>query len=367
MLLIGEDAVSTIRIMFEANPLYRDPDKPWFSAIELQGGGGDDVIAAQLVIDDEADYAWNVALDDAMLTAVEQSGDVTLELIFNAFTERIMINFSDPNREASTGERSSVEFPHPFFTDKLVRQAFAHAVDRDAIVKLYGISSKATTNLLVAPPALQSSNTLEMYPFDLERAAALLDKAGWIDTNADGIREKNGVEMRVVFLTSVNPQRQGAQEIVRAALESIGVAVENKSVDSSVFLGPPGESTNTRVQFYADLEEFAYSNKTPDPTAYLAAWTCDQAAQLENNWSKPNWARYCNPEFDALYRQVLTETDPDARISLFMQMNDFLIEDVALIPLLHGATVAALGSDIDGESITPWDADLWNIADWRAT
>jgi peptide/nickel transport system substrate-binding protein len=366
VLLIGEDAVSTIRIMFEANPLYRDPDKPWFSAIELQGGGGDAVIAAQLVIDDQADYAWNVEIDDATLTSIEQSSDVTLNVDFNAFTERIMINFTDPNREASTGERSSVEFPHPFFTDKLVRQAFAHAVDRDAIVELHGISGKATTNLLVAPPALQSSDTLEMYPFDLERAAALLDEAGWIDTNANGIRDKNGTEMRVVFLTSVNPVRQGAQEIVRVALESIGVAVENKSVDSSVFLGPPAESTNTRVQFYADLEEFAYSNKTPDPTAYLAAWTCDQAAQLENNWSKPNWARYCNPEFDTLYRQVLTETDPDVRIALFMQMNDVLIEDVALIPLVHTSTVAALGSDLAGESITPWDTDLWNIADWRA-
>ena len=367
MLLIGEDAVSTIRIMFESNPLYRDPDKPWFSAVEVQGGGGDAETALQLVMDDKVDYAWNVQVDDAALASIEQSDDVTLHVNFDAFTERLMINFTDPNQEASTGERSSVEFPHPFFTDKLVRQAFAHAVDRDAIAALYGISGNPTTNLLVAPPALQSSNTLAMYPFDLERAAVLLDEAGWIDSDADGIRDKNGVQMRVVFLTSINPVRQGAQEIVGDALESIGVAVENKSVDSSVFLGPPGESTNTRRQFYADLEEFAYSNKTPDPTAYLAGWTCDQAAQMANNWSKPNWARYCNAEFDALYQQVLAETDPDTRSQLFIQLNDFLIEDVALIPLVHTAQIAAVRSDVSGAAITPWDTDLWNIADWRAT
>jgi peptide/nickel transport system substrate-binding protein len=170
----------------------------------------------------------------------------------------------------------------------------------------------------------------------------------------------------VVFLTSINPVRQGAQEIVRDALESIGVAVELKSVDSSVFLGPPGESTNTRRQFYADLEEFAFSNKTPDPIAYLAGWTCDQIAQAENNWSKPNWARYCNPEFDALYERARTEMDPEARLDLFIRMNDLLVGDVALIPLVHLSLVSAVRSTVEGVAITPWDADTWNIADWRS-
>jgi peptide/nickel transport system substrate-binding protein len=364
ILIIGEDAVATIKITYEANPYYREADALHFAAVELRGGGGDALIAAQLVISGEADYAWNVQLNDEILAQFDDAG-VTYLQNFDPFVERIMINFTDPNRETETGERSSIAFPHPFLTDLLVRQAFAHAVDREAIAALYGVTGRPTTNLLVSPPILNSPNTANLYPFDLERAASLLDEAGWVDTDGDGIRDKDGVQLRVVFLTSITPNRQGAQEIVGNALASIGVAVEPKSVDSSVFLGPPEESTNTRRHFYADLEEFAFSNKSPDPAAYLKGWTCDEIAQEANNWSKSNWGRYCNPEYDALYAQAVAETDDEKRIELFIGLNDLLIRDVALIPLVDLAIIPTIDEHLTGLSITPWDVDLWNIAEWR--
>ena len=206
-----------------------------------------------------------------------------------------------------------------------------------------------------------------MYPFDLEKAAALLDEAGWTDTDGDGVRDKDGQKLSVVFLTSISPVRLGAQEIVKNALESIGIGVENKSVDSSIFLGPPEESTNTRRQFYADLEEFAFSNKSPDPTPYMKAWTCAESAQMANNWSLSNWARYCNPAYDALYEQAAKELDPNQRSQLFIELNDFLIEDVALIPLVHLGQAAAIDANLTGLNITPWDVEVWNIADWIMT
>jgi peptide/nickel transport system substrate-binding protein len=267
--------------------------------------------------------------------------------------------------ETAEGERSSTQFPHPFLTDKKVRQAIAHAIDREAVAALYGPSGRATTNLLVAPPGFDSPNTQELYPFDIEQAAALLDEAGWVDAGGDGAREKDGKSLSVAFLTSISPVRQETQEIVGAALESIGFAVELKNVDSSIFLGPPEESTNTRRHFYADLEEFAFSNKSPDPTAYMKGWTCGEVAQLANNWSRSNWARYCNPAYDALYEQVASEIDPEKRRQLFIQMNDLLIKDVALIPLVHFADVSAINSNLTGLDVTPWDVEVWNIMDWR--
>jgi len=282
-----------------------------------------------------------------------------------AFTERIMLNFTDPNAETAEGERSNLEFPHPFLTDKRVRQAIAYSVDRNAITALYGRAGNATTNLLVSPSIYQSPNTEAMYPFDLEKAAALLDEAGWIDSDGDGIRDKDGQKLSIVFLTSISPVRQGAQEIVKGALESIGFDVENKSVDSSIFLGPPEESTNTRRQFYADLEEFAFSNKSPDPTAYMKAWTCAEAAQMENNWGLSNWSRYCNPEYDALFEQAANELDPEQRQQLFIQLNDLLIEDAAVIPMVHLSQAVAINAKLTGLDITSWDVEVWNIADWR--
>ena len=152
---------------------------------------------------------------------------------------------------------------------------------------------------------------------------------------SDGIRDKDGVSLSLVFQTSINPQRQQTQEIVKAGLESIGFEVELKQIDSSIFLGPVEGTTNTRRQFYTDLEEFAFSNKVPDPGAYMKGWTCDEAAQMSNNWAKSNWSRYCNPAYDALYAQSVTEMDPEKRRQLFVQMNELLTEDVAVIPLIQ--------------------------------
>jgi peptide/nickel transport system substrate-binding protein len=144
----------------------------------------------------------------------------------------------------------------------------------------------------------------------------------------------------------------------------IGIAVELKQIDSSIFFGPPQDTTDTRRQFYADLEEFAFSNKSPDPTAYMAGWTCDQIAQKENEWSLPNWSRYCNPKFDELFQQSTTELDQTKRAELFVEMNELLIQDVAVIPLVSLTTPVIVSKELKGYDFTAWDSNTWNIADW---
>jgi len=362
MLIIGDDTVNTIKIIYEPNPYYREEGKPYFSRVELIGGGVDAVLATQAVKNGDVDYAWNATVDDATLADMESTGEALVVGAPTAFSERIMLNFTDPNQATAEGERSSLSFPHPFLTDFNVRKAIAHAVDYEAIGRLYGRSGTVNHNLVVAPPVYTSTKV--PYEFDLEEAAMLLDKAGWIDSNGDGIREKDGVELRLTFQTSINPQRQKTQKIVKDALESIGFAVELKQVDSSIYLGPVEGNTNTRRHFYADLEEFAYSNKTPDPGAYLQAWTCDEAAQMSNNWSKPNWSRYCNPEFDALYRQSVTEMDPTKRQQALIQLNELLTADAAVIPMIQVSQPAGIRTTLKGVELTPWDLDTWNIADW---
>ena len=365
VLIVGGDAVPTTKIVYEPNPFYREPDRPWFSGVELRGGGGDAEFAASLARDGLTDVAWNVIVGDAVADDMEAGGISRLDLGPSAFVERVMINFTDPNRATAEGERSHVAFPHPFLTDLRVRQAIAYAVDQEAILGVYGRTARATSNLVVSPPEFDSPHTADLYPYDLERAAALLDEAGWIDTDGDGVRDKEGIALRVTFQTSINPVRQATQDIIEASLESIGVDVENKLIDSSVFLGPVEGTTETRRQFYADLEEFAFSNKAPDPEAYLAAWLCDEAAQMANDWSGANWGRYCDEEYDALHATLVGTTDPNTRRELIIALNDHLIEDVALIPLVAYIEPTAVRTDLEGLDVTAWDVPLWNVADWR--
>ena len=362
VLIIGEDTVNTIKIIYEPNSYFREAGKPFFSEIELFGGGGDSVFAAQLVRDGEVDFAYSLAVNTETLIDMESTGIGVDVFIPSAFSERIMLNFTDPNQETADGERSSLEFPHPFLTDFAVRQAIAHAIDRDAIAEWIGRAGTVTHNLLVSPEIYQSDET--PYQYDLEQAARLLDEAGWIDSDDDGIRDRDGVSLSLVYQTSVNPIRQGIQEIVQESLEQIGFEVEIKAIDSSIYFGPVEGSTNTRRHFYADFEEFAFSNKVPDPAAYMAAWTCDEAAQMGNNWARSNWSRYCNPEFEELYEQALVELDPERRRELFVEMNALLTRDVAVIPLYHQNWRVGVNTSLQGVELTPWDVFPWNIANW---
>lgn len=97
----------------------------------------------------------------------------------------------------------------------------------------------------------------------------------------------------------------------------------------------------------------------------MKAWTCDEAAQKANNWSAANWSRYCNPAFNALYEQSTTELDSEKRRELIIQMNDILIEDVAVIPMVERSLVYGISNTLEGVEPTPWDVDVWKLADWQ--
>jgi peptide/nickel transport system substrate-binding protein len=248
-------------------------------------------------------------------------------------------------------------------SDSNVRAALALAIDRQKIAALYGRTGRATSNILVAPEIFNSPNS--EWAFDPDKAKSILESAGWKDSDGDGVRDKNGVPLRFLFQTTVNSVRQQTQEIVKADLEAIGVKVENKMIDSSIFLGSGPDSTNSRRHFYADMEEYAYGNKSPDPGSYMIGWTCGEAAQKANNWSGSNWARYCNKDYDTLYRASAVEVDPAKRRQIFVKMDDLLVSDFAAIPLVHWADVSGISNSLEGFDPTPWDSETWNIAGWH--
>jgi peptide/nickel transport system substrate-binding protein len=363
VLMIGDDVVNTVKLIYEPNPFYRDAAKLTFTQVTLQGGGDATAAANAVLRDGVVDYAWNLQLDDKALLPLEAKGVGKVALSWGSYIERIMFNFTDPNKETADGERSSTGSPHPFLIDAKVRQAISLAVDRKRIAGLYGRTGRPTANVLVAPSIYDSPNT--SFEFDPKKAATLLDEDGWKDTDGDGIRDKNGIPLTLLYQTTVNSVRQETQGIVTEALEALGVHVESKMIDSSIFLGSGADNTNTRRHFYADVEEYAYGNKSPDPGPYMRGWACAEAAQKKNEWSGSNWSRYCNPAYDALFDKSTGEIDPEKRRQLFVQMNDLLVRDFAVIPMVHWADVSGLGKNIEGFSPTPWDSETWNIADWH--
>ncbi|MEO0533620.1 MAG: peptide ABC transporter substrate-binding protein [Cyanobacteria bacterium P01_A01_bin.123] len=350
-------------VIYEANPDYRDAADLFFQRVELKGGGDATSAARAVLQTGDADFAYNIQVEAPVLKQLESAGQGQVLTAFGSLAERIVLNFTDPNQETSEGERSSLAFPHPFFSDIQVRQAFNLAIDRETITEqLYGSAGQATADFLVAPDQFRSTNT--DYQFDLDLAAELLNKAGWVDTDGNGIRDQDGVEMSVVFQTSVNPVRQKTQEIIKQSLESIGVEVELRSIDPTIYFSGDPASTETVEHFYADMQMFMTGNTNPDPSAYMKAYTCDEATQKANNWSKQNYARYCNPVYDDLWLRSTTELDPDKRADLFVQMNDLLVQEAVVLPIVHRADVDAVSDRLTGVITTPWDLHTWKIGEW---
>ena len=351
-------------VVYEPNPYFRDADKLGFKQVKLKGGGDATSAARAVLQTEDADFAYNLQVEARILNELEGAGKGKVVANFGGESERILINYTDPNKTTEEGERSSVDFPHPFLTDKKVRQAFALAIDKDTIAQqLYGPTGKATANFLIAPPQYNSTNT--SYEFNLQKAVALLDEAGWQDSNGNGTRDKNGVEMKVLFQTSVNPLRQKTQEVVKQGLQSLGVEVELKTVEAGVFFSSEPSNNDTVEHFYADLQMYTTGNTNPDPTAYMKTYTPGEIPQKKNGWSGQNHSRYNNKQYDQLLQEATKELDPEKRSKLFVEMNDLLIEDVAAIPLVHRANVVGVSNSLAGVDLTPWDTRTWNIMDWN--
>lgn len=351
-------------VIFVPNSYFRNVDNLAFQRIELKGGGDATSAARAVLQTGDADYGFNLQVEAPVLQQLETGGKGKLVSVLGTLSERILLNFSDPNKATPDGERSNINNPHPFFTDKTVREAFSLAIDQDTISnQLYGITGEPTANFLILPEEYRSPNT--SYEFNLEKANQLLDQAGWQDSNNNGTRDKDGIEMKVVFQTSVNPLRQKTQEIVKQGLEAIGVGVELKSIDPSIFFSSDPANNDTIEHFYADLQMFTTGNSSPDPSTYMKTYTCDEIPQKTNNWSGDNYSRYCNPEYDQLWEAATKELDPKKRQEMFIQMNDILVNDFVVIPLVHRADVTAISNRLQGFKLTPWDRNTWNIKDWK--
>ena len=365
VLLLGYSLVKTNKIVFEPNPYFREADKPFFDQVILSGGETVEEVARLVLQEGSADFAINLTLAADELEALEEEGVGELVIVFGDKVEQLAFNHTDPNVETADGERSNLANPHPFLSDVRVRQAIRMAIDRKRIDQLYGSIGRPTNNNLVAPPRMVSPNTDIAH--DPGAAAALLDEAGWVDTDGDGIRDNGKIPMNVVYLAPQSTVVIETQLIVQENLEAIGIDVELKPVQSTVFYDDD-ENTNSGLLFYADFAEYSIRSGNPDPTEYMSFWLCDRIPQKSNNWSAGfNLSRWCDPtgQYDELYQKTQSEIDPTTRQQLFIAMNDLFVDQAVTIPLVHLADVSAVSNDITGLSPTPWDGFLWDLKDWR--
>lgn len=343
----------------ERNTAYHLPNRPFFDAIEMKGGG-DAVSAARAVLQTgEYDYAWNMQVEDEILKRLEQGGKGRIDAVYGGNLEFILLNATDPGKEVD-GERSSITTRHPAFSDPAVRKAVDLLVDRNSVQQyIYGRTGRASANTVNGPEKFVSKAT--KYEFNPVKAEKLLEDAGW-KKGADGIRAKGDVKLKFLFQTSINAPRQKTQQIIKQAAQKVGIDIELKSVTASVFFSSDAANPDTYPHFYADMEMYTNNMTQPDPTLWMLQYASWEVASKENKWQGRNIVRWKSAEFDKLYNAAQTELDPVKRAAAFIRMNDLVVADNVL-PLLHRAKVAAVNAKLKAPP-SGWDNDLWNLPDW---
>ena len=354
-------------VRYVANDRYRHPDQPVFSSV-LMKGGGDAVSAARAVlVTGEFDYGWNLQVAPEILADMEQAGRGEVLSAFGTFVERLVVNMTNPD-PAVGDTRSTYQDganPHPFLSDPMMVRALSMAIDRGILVEAgYGPAGRVTCNVLPAPPVYASTANDSCLTQDVEGANRLLDEAGWV-RGRDGVRAKDGVRLSILYQTSTNSVRQDTQALIKQMWREIGVETELRNINASVFFGGDLASPDTFQKFYADIQMYTNNFDGTDPQAYMAGWVCEEIPGPDNQWLGSNISRYCNPEYEALAAEFAKTAGIEQRAAIAKRMNDLLVSDGALVPLIHRGEIGARSRSLGGVRHNAWDATLWNIHEWH--
>jgi len=342
------------------NPNYHQPNRPYFDNFEMKGGG-DAIGAARAVLQTgEYDYAWNLQVEDEILKRLEASGKGKVTIVAGGNIEFILLNVTDPWNEVD-GERASAKSKHPAFQDKAVRDAMNLLVDRKSVEDfIYGRTGVATANFLNNPERFRSKAT--KFEFNVDKANQILEAAGW-KKGADGIRAKGNVKLKFVYQTSVNQPRQKTQAIVKDACAKAGIDLELKSVTAAVFFGGDFANPDTYQKFWSDMQMYTTTMTQPDPQTFMEQYCSWELAQKDNKWAKRNISRWRSDDYDKLHTAAQSEMDPVKRAAMFVKMNELVVGDGYIIPVVFrprpSAATLKLVAPLSG-----WDNDLWALPHW---
>jgi peptide/nickel transport system substrate-binding protein len=247
---------------------------------------------------------------------------------------------------------------HPALQDVKVRQALAYATDRAKLSKdlLLGKTQPAATmwdNTPYVDPSLTP------YPYDPEKAKALLEEAGWVDANGDGVREKDGKDLMLTYGTTTREIRKDTQAVIQQELAAVGIKVELQNFDSDIFFGSYGEG-GPAATGQLDIFEYSTSIAFPDPDSL--DFLCSEIPSDEKP-SGTNWSGWCDPELDALFQKQTTQVDFKARQQTFFEISKMIFDKVYWMGLWQDPDWFGITGRLQNVKLSG-ATPFFNIAEW---
>jgi peptide/nickel transport system substrate-binding protein len=305
-------------------------------------------------------------LDSNVLTANQIAGSVDGTEINNfGIDQMIDIEKRNPTvtahyTEALIWERIEFNHEHEWFKDKRVRQAFAHAIDRESIVRALFHGKQPVAHSWLPPRHPGAHPNAKKYAFDPARARALLAEAGFTP-GPDGIlRDRAGKRFEITYMTTAgNAPREQTQQIIKEQLRAVGIEVRIDNRPASVFFG----QTVPRRQF-PHIAEWA-TLFTPE-TLPFPNFHSSQIPSLQNNWEGSNRSGWRNADNDRLNEQINAELDAAKRTELLRKQQEVYVDDLPQLPLyfrLHLTTSVKTLKNVKPVGLGGFYIN-WNSQEW---
>ena len=241
---------------------------------------------------------------------------------------------------------------HKPFDDIRVRKAINYAIDKQEIIDGVYLGLGINIASPYKPGTRWSNPDLKPYPYDLEKAKALLKEAGFADSDGDGILERDGKPFAFEIITNQNKEREKSAVLIQRRLREIGIDVQIRAIEWASF-----------------ISRFI---KTGDFDVVVLGWSLsldpDQFSIWHSSQNQPgqfNFIGYNNPQIDKLLEQGRLELDPDKRMKVYHEFAKVLLEDCPIVYLSAGYGLTAIHKRVKGiDSPAPPAGIGYNSHEW---
>jgi len=259
-------------------------------------------------------------------------------------------------------EHIDLMLDNPILKNRPVRQALMYALDRKAISEQLFGGKQPVAHSSVNPLDWVFDKDVPKYPFDLNKANALLDDAGW-KKRVKGVRvNASGDPLRFEIMTTAgNRTRELVQQVLQSQWKAAGIDVRINNEPARIFFG----ETVTKRKFEA-MAMFAWIS-APESVPRTTLHS-DDIPTSENNWGGQNYTGYRNSEMNALLEVIETELDRDKREKLWHRLQEIYATDLPALPLYFRANAFILPKWLSGLVPTghQFPTTLW-VEDWMVT
>jgi peptide/nickel transport system substrate-binding protein len=240
----------------------------------------------------------------------------------------------------------------PFFKVKEIRQALMYGMDRQLLIDQALSGQGLIADSPVLPYSWAFDPSVRRYRFDPERAVGLLDASGWLDSNANRIRDKDGTELRFTLLTSADPTMAQMADSLSRQWQTLGIQATVQPV------GPDALAQSVRDRaFDAALIEIEVS-ADPDP---YPLWHSTQAEAGQN------FVGFADEQADVVMEEGRLNTDPKRQLELLHAFQQIYTEEVPSLLLYYPIYNYAVSAAVGGLQIPPLvhTSDRFrNVEDW---